>query len=75
MEYKGFEIVESERHGQAVAGTKKTSSIQIRQPAGSSGYLCRMSISFPVGDFEKMHKAIKKAKRLIDEGKFKPIKP
>ena len=73
MIYKGFEIVESSRHGQAVIGTKKTSSIQIRHDLGN-GYLCLKSISFPVMDEEKKNKAIEKAKQLIDAGKIKIIK-
>lgn len=73
MHYKGFYIEESTRHGKAVAGTKKTSSIQIQQELGN-GYLCLKSISFPVDNCYARKEAIEKAKKLIDSGKIKTLK-
>lgn len=73
MQYKGFDIEESERHGKASVGKKKFSSIQIRYDIGH-GYLCLKTISFPVRSPQKKEEAIAKAKQLIDEGKIKPIK-
>lgn len=73
MEYKGYTIVESERHGKAVKGTKKTTSIQVREPMGN-GYLLKKQISYPIHDYDKKQKAIEKAKKYVDEqvsgGKF-----
>lgn len=73
MHYKYFNIEESTRHGKAVKGQKKTSSIQIQQPFGE-GYLLRKTISFPAHDCEKRKEAIEKAKKLIDDGKIKLLK-
>lgn len=67
MRYKGFEIIESSRHGQAGKGLKKTSSIQIREHLTKKGYLLRKQISFPVRDNIKREKAINKAKKYVDQ--------
>lgn len=67
MEYKGYLIEESHRHGKCVKGEKKTSSIQVNLPFGNGSYLNRKNFSFPVDDLIKREKAIEKAKKFIDE--------
>ena len=68
MEYKGYDIVESSRHGKAVKGTKTSSSIQVRKPLGNDGaYLLQKQISFPINDPVKREKAFEKAKEFVDK--------
>lgn len=67
MEYKGYIIIESSRHGKAVKGTKKNSSIQVREPAGNDGYFLKKQISFPINNPVKRLAAIEKAKKFVDE--------
>lgn len=67
MTYKGFEIVESSRHGKAVKGQKIKSSIQVREPMGSDGYLLKKQIPFTAKDSIKKQMALDKAKKWVDD--------
>ena len=65
-ELNGMVIFESDGHGKAVKGTKKTSGIQVRQYI-SNGYLFLANFSFPVNDKEARNRAIEKARIYIKE--------
>ena len=65
MKYKGFDIVESDRHGKSCIGFKVLSSIQVREPFGPEGYLLRKQIRFPDGDLVRRDEAIEKAKAFV----------
>lgn len=68
MDYKGFYIVESARHGKACKGLKKTSSIQIRNSYDLDGsYILMKQIRFIIGDQKSKERAIVKAKEFIDK--------
>lgn len=65
--YKNYEIWESDGHGKAVAGTKRTSSIQVRDYKGASrGYFLVKQVKFTVGNNESRGSAITKARLHID---------
>jgi len=73
IHYKGYEIAESIGHGKAVKGTKRTATIQVRQPAYQDkahkerrGYYLRAQVRFNVGDREGRKQAIEKAKAKAD---------
>lgn len=65
-------IVESSRHGKAVKGTKKTSTIQVREYTymkGSdkpSGYFLKGQFRFTVGDMASKAAAEAKAKKYAE---------
>ena len=63
-ELNGLVIWESDGHGKAVKGTKKTSSIQVRQYM-SNGYMLLKQKTFPVDDTAKRDKAIYKCEMFI----------
>lgn len=66
--YKGFSIAESTRHGKAVKGNKKMTTIQVRDHSGcEDGYFLIKQIKYPYGDLLKRTKAIEDAKKFIDE--------
>lgn len=65
-DYRDYTIFDSDGHGKATKGTKKTTSIQVRQYM-QEGYLLLKSISYPVGDLVKRKAAIEKARKYIDE--------
>jgi hypothetical protein len=64
--YKGYEIVESSRHGKAVAGMKKKGSIQVREPFSDDSYLLKKSFPYPMDDLEEEKAAFEKAKKYVD---------
>lgn len=65
MEYKGYAITESQGHGKAGKGCKKTSTIQVTLPSGN-GYLVKKQFGYPINDLTKKQEAIEKAKKYID---------
>jgi hypothetical protein len=66
-----LEIWESDRHGKAVKGKKKTSSIQVRGIGGvSGGYLLFKQYSFSINDPVKKELAIQKAEKFANEMPF-----
>lgn len=74
MQYKGYEIAESNnRGGKAGRGYNKTASIQVREwlsidrETGEKLYSVVKHFSFPVGDSEKRQAAIAKARAWIDK--------
>lgn len=62
----GFVIYESDGHGKATKGNKKTTGIQVRQYL-NQGYLLLANFSYPVGDTAKRNAAIEKARNYINE--------
>lgn len=62
----GMTIWESDGWGKTTIGSKKQSSIQVRQPL-SHGYLLLFTAVFPVGNKIKRDKAIEKARQYIIE--------
>jgi len=62
----GMVIFESDGHGKACKGDKKTSGIQVRQYIGN-GYLLLANFGFPINDKEAKNKAIEKARIYIKE--------
>lgn len=60
----GFQIWESDGHGMAGKGQKRTTGIQVREYIGT-GYLLLKTINFPVGDVAKRKAAIQKAREYI----------
>lgn len=58
-------IVESHGHGKAVAGTKKTSSIQVHNVWASGDYLLLKSFRFTVDDPESRARALAKAQEFV----------
>ncbi len=66
-ELAGMQIWESDGHGKTVKGAKKTSSIQVREYIGPSGYLLLKTINYPIGNKEKRNAAIQKARDYIIE--------
>ena len=66
--YKGFVITNTKGHGKSVSGQRKTMSIEIREDAGSGGYLVKKHFSVSINDEPKINAAIEKCKKLIDDG-------
>ena len=60
----GFQIWESDGHGKACKGQKRTTGIQVREYIGT-GYLLLHTINFPMGDENKRKTAIQKAREYI----------
>ena len=75
MKYKGYDIVESIRHGKACNGAKKTNSIQVRLDISTDGYLMLKSYSYPINDVEKKKKAIDKAVKFINKHINEKLQP
>jgi len=69
MKYKGYDIVESTRHGKSVKGTKTRSSMQVRLDAGTDGgYFLVHNARFLVdGGLRARLDALDKAKAWIDK--------
>lgn len=67
MQYRGYTIAESRpTGGKAGKGHNKTATIQVREPAGDSGYLLKKQFRFPVDDDFKCKMAYQKAKAFVD---------
>lgn len=62
----GMVIFESDGHGKACNGAKKTTGIQVRQYM-VEGYLLLNTFNYPIGDNDKRNKAIEKARKYILE--------
>lgn len=65
-DYRGKVIFESDGHGKASKGAKKSSSMQVRDNV-PGGYLLLKTVSFKVGDEIGRLNAILKCRRYIDE--------
>jgi hypothetical protein len=65
MRYKGYDIAQSEGHGKAGKGRKKTATIQVREPA-KDGYFVRKQYRFIIGLPAQRSEAITKAMAFID---------
>lgn len=64
-----LKIAESTGHGKAVRGTKKTSTIQVRNYGqwGDGSYLLEKEFRFTVGDEESRAKAVEKAEEYVND--------
>ena len=60
-------IRESTGHGKAVKGTKKTSTIQVREEYGGGAYMLVKQFRFKVGDRASRAKALEKAECFVTD--------
>jgi hypothetical protein len=64
LQIEDYVIYDSDGHGKASKGAKKTTGMQVRQPIGD-GYLLLKTVNYPVGDLVKRTMAIEKCKEYI----------
>jgi len=61
MNYRGFQINESQGHGKTGKGLKKTATIRVEDHSIKSGYLIKKQFRFKVGHTESRMRARQKA--------------
>lgn len=65
-DYRDKTIFDSDGHGKACKGDKKTTGMQVRDYIGS-GYLLLKTVNYKIGDIDARNNAIKKCRAYIDE--------
>ena len=70
MNQNGYVIGYARGHGKAVSGTKRTSTVEVREPL-PGGYLIKKTFRFRVDDPEGIRAAVQKAEAWADEHPLK----